>query len=160
MTGRIALLSSRAGSRVVQLTPAPKEVVMQLDTQHWHVGVTYPGYQDGYEDQPFADVDSALDYADQTRDGFREDGHKVTEVDRRDDDKAGVIERYRAADGEGATVAIVVVRPCHKGGCLLDLAITASDRVFRDTSRSRWSPRPSRTWSFSMLSTDARHPAW
>ncbi len=72
---------------------------MQLDTQHWHVGVTYPGYQDGYEDPPFADVDSALDYADQTRDGFREDGHNVTEGDRRDDDKAGVIERYRAADG-------------------------------------------------------------
>jgi hypothetical protein len=118
MTGGITLLPSRIGSRVMLLTPAPKEVVM-LDTQHWHVGVTYPGYQAGYEDQPFADVDGALDYADQTRDGFRKDGYKVTEVDRRDDDKAGVIERYRAADGKGATVAIVVVRPCYKGGCLL-----------------------------------------
>jgi hypothetical protein len=79
-----------------------------------------PRYQDGYVDQPFADVDGALDYADQTRDGFRKDGHKVTEVDRREDDKSGVIERYRAADGEGATVAIVVVRPCYKGRCLLE----------------------------------------
>jgi hypothetical protein len=82
--------------------------------------VTYPGYQDGHEDQPFADVDGALDYADQTRDGLRKEGHRVTEVHRRDDDKAGVIERYRAADGKGATVAIVVVRPCYKAGCLLE----------------------------------------
>ena len=46
---------------------------MRAETQHWHVAVTYFGYRDGYEDQPFGDVDSALDYATQTSDTFRED---------------------------------------------------------------------------------------
>jgi hypothetical protein len=97
-----------------------KEVVMtKLSTQHWHVGVTFPGYRDGYEDQPFEDVDGALDYANQTRDAFRQDGHVVTEVDRPDDDAAGVIQRYRATEEEDETVALVEVRPCHHAGCLL-----------------------------------------
>jgi hypothetical protein len=96
-----------------------KEVaIMQLATQHWHVAVTYPGYEDGYEDQPFEDIDGALDYANQTRDTFREDGHRVTEVDRPDDDVAGVIQRYQATEEEDETVAVVEVRPCHQGGCL------------------------------------------
>jgi hypothetical protein len=94
-----------------------KEVVMKVDAQHWHVAVTYFGYRDGYEDQPFADVDSALDYANQTWDTFREDGLQLTEVDRPDDDRVGVIERYQAEEGE-ATVAVVEVRPCYKEGCL------------------------------------------
>ena len=84
---------------------------MQLDTQHWHVAVTYPGHRDGNEDQPFEDVDRALDYANETWDTFREDGHQVTKVDRPGDDRTGVIERYRAADGKGGTVAVVEVRP-------------------------------------------------
>ena len=29
---------------------------MRVDAQHWHVAVTYFGYRDGYEDQPFGDV--------------------------------------------------------------------------------------------------------
>ena len=90
---------------------------MRAETQHWHVAVVYFGYRDGYEDQPFEDVDSALDYANQTWDAFREDGLQVTEVDSPDDDQAGVIERYRADEGE-ATVAVVEVRPCHEGDCL------------------------------------------
>jgi hypothetical protein len=98
------------------LTPA-KEVVMQAVTQHWHVGVVYFGYRDGYEDQPFEDVESALDYANQTWDTFREDGLQVTEVDSPDDDRAGVIERYRAEEGE-ATIAVVEVKPCHDRSCL------------------------------------------
>jgi hypothetical protein len=92
--------------------------MMQLDTQHWHVAVTYPGYRDGYEDQPFEDVDGALDYANQTRDTFREDGHRVTEVDRSDDDLAGVIQRYQATEEEDETVAVIEVRPCHQRECL------------------------------------------
>src|SRR5437016_2811411 len=95
-----------------------KEVAMQLDTQHWHVAVTYPGHRDGNEDQPFEDVDRALDYANETWDTFREDGHQVTKVDRPGDDRTGVIERYQAADGKGGTVAVVEVRPCYKDGCL------------------------------------------
>jgi hypothetical protein len=103
--------------RVVASDSCAKEVVMRAVTQHWHVAVVYFGYRDGYEDQPFEDVDSALDYANQTWDTFREDGLQVTEVDNPDDDQAGVIERYRADEGE-ATVAVVEVRPCHDRGCL------------------------------------------
>jgi hypothetical protein len=90
----------------------------QLHTQHWHAAVTYPGYQDGYDDRPFEDIDNALDYANQARDAFLEDGHSVTEVDRPEDDVSGVIQRYQAAEEEAATVAAVEVRPCHAGGCL------------------------------------------
>jgi hypothetical protein len=90
----------------------------QLRTQHWHVAVRYPDYQDGYEDQPFEEIDGALDYANETRETFREDGHRVAEVDRPEDDVAGVIQRYQATEEEGATVAIIEVRPCHQEHCL------------------------------------------
>jgi hypothetical protein len=43
----------------------------------------------------------------------------VTEVDRPDDDAAGVIQRYMATEEEDETVALVEVRPCHHAGCLL-----------------------------------------
>jgi hypothetical protein len=96
-----------------------KEVVMMLkQTQHWHVAVMYPGYEDGYENQPFEDIDAALDYANQTRETFRQDGHRVTEVDDPADDAAGVVQRYRATEEEDGTVAVVEVRPCHQRGCL------------------------------------------
>jgi hypothetical protein len=91
---------------------------MQLHTQHWHVGVTYPGYRDGYEDLAFEEIDAALDYANQARDTFREDGHTVTEVDTPEDDVAGVIRRYEATEDKDAMVAVVEVRPCHQIGCL------------------------------------------
>jgi hypothetical protein len=99
--------------------------MMQPHAQHWHVAVTYPEYQDGYEDQPFEDVDVALDYANQTRDTFREDGHRVTEVDRPEDDVSGVIQRYRATEEEDATVATVEVRPCRQAGCLSGRSVDA-----------------------------------
>ncbi len=95
--------------------------MMQLHTHHWHVSVTCPEYRDVCEDQSFEDVDSALDYAGQTRDTFTEDGHTMTEVDRPDDDVSGVIQRYQATE-ETATPALVEVRPCHQAACLPERA--------------------------------------
>lgn len=93
--------------------------MIQLETQHWHVAVTYPAYRHGVEEQPFEDVDSALDYARQTRDTLQSDGHRVTEVDSPEDDVAGVIQSYHASEAAGATVAIVQVRACHREWCRL-----------------------------------------
>jgi hypothetical protein len=127
------------------------EVVMQLGSQHWHVAVTYPGYHDGFEDQPFQNVDSALDYANQTWDTFRQDGHQVTELDRPDDDRTGVIERYLAADREGGTVAVVEVRPCYKDGCL-----SLPSFPFRATAADSWWLRLNR----AMASPQAQLDRW
>lgn len=91
--------------------------MIELQTRHWHVAVTYPTHRDGYEEQPFEDVDTALDYANQTRETLQSDGHQVIEVDSPEDDEAGVIQRYHAHKQEGATVAIVQVRACHREWC-------------------------------------------
>jgi hypothetical protein len=92
-------------------------MMMQLHTHHWHVSITCPEYRECGEDQSFEDVDSALEYADHTRDTLTEDGHTMTEVDRPDDDVSGVIQRYQDTD-EAATPALVEVRPCHQAACL------------------------------------------
>jgi hypothetical protein len=94
-------------------------MMMQLYTHHWHVAVTSPEDCQGCQDQSFEDVDSAVDYANETRDTLAGEGHTMTEVDRPDDDVSGVIQRYQATEEEeDATPALVEVRPCHQAGCL------------------------------------------
>jgi hypothetical protein len=89
---------------------------MQTDLQHWHVAVTYPRHH-RVDETPFEDVDAALENADRAMHSFEGDGLQVAEVEGRDDDQAGVIERYEAAEGK-ATVAVVEVKPCYRRGCL------------------------------------------
>jgi hypothetical protein len=95
----------------------------QLDTQHWHVEMTFPGHRKAYENDSFNDIESAVGYADQARDNLRQSGHQVTEVDRPDDDVAGVVQRYRARSKRGDTAAIIEVRPCYQERCLPDPAL-------------------------------------
>jgi hypothetical protein len=91
---------------------------MQLDTQHWHVAVVYPGHSRSDLDRPFEDIEDALEYADRALERRMGSDHTVTEMDRPDDDRAGVVQRHRAADGVGETIAVVEVRPCFERGCL------------------------------------------
>ena len=90
---------------------------MEQTAQHWHVAVAYPGYPDGDEELAFRHLDHALDYAAQTQDMFRRDGHTVTEVETPSDDRTGVVQRYHVVDQPGGTpVALIEVRACHEPG--------------------------------------------
>ena len=120
--------------------------MMQLHTQHWHVAVTSPEDRQGCQDQSFEDVESAVDYANQTRDTLAEGGHRMTEVDRPDDDVSGVIQRFQATEEVDAKPALVEVRPCHQAGCVPD---EARDNPLRVIDRTL--PPPSGNHPIHML---------
>jgi hypothetical protein len=109
---------------------------MQTNAQHWHVAVTYPSHHRGDDDRPFEDVDAALENADRAMHRLQGDGLSVAEVEGRDDDKAGIIERYEAAEGK-ATVAVVEVRPCYRRGCLPPRAPFRSSSALAGRTGSR-----------------------
>jgi hypothetical protein len=80
---------------------------------HWHVTVTYPGFDDGREDQVFGDLHLALDCANGIRRTLMGSAYdSSTEVTDGRDRQEGVIRRYYVSDEYGAPLAIIEIRSC------------------------------------------------
>jgi hypothetical protein len=80
---------------------------------HWHVTVTYLGFEDGHEERIFGDLHLALDWANDLRRALTDSTHHSwTELADGHDLRKGVIRRYYVSDEYGAPLAIIELRSC------------------------------------------------
>lgn len=90
---------------------------MEASREHYHALARYPGHPDGDEDQAYPDLEAAPAWAEEQARSLRSNGYLVEEIDI-EDDNAGVIREYHAAEADRTPVAILEVRSCREAGHL------------------------------------------
>jgi hypothetical protein len=90
---------------------------MDLSSDHYHATLSYPGYPDADEDEPFADLPGALARAEKQADVLRANSYLVEETDT-GKDEAGLIREYYVGERDGTPIATIEVCRCREAGHL------------------------------------------
>jgi hypothetical protein len=88
-----------------------------LSSDHYHATLSYPGYPDADEDEPFPDLPEALLRAERQAAGLRAHSYLVEETDS-GKDEAGLIREYYVGEPDGTPIATIEVSRCREVGHL------------------------------------------
>jgi hypothetical protein len=88
-----------------------------LSSDHYHATLSYPGYPDADEDEPFPDLPEALLRAERQAAGLRAHSYLVEETDS-GKDEAGLIREYYVGEQDGTPIATIEVSRCREAGHL------------------------------------------
>src|SRR2546430_4115274 len=78
---------------------------MDLSSDHYHATLSYPGYPDADEDEPFADLPGALARAEKQADVLRANSYLAEETDTGKDEAGLIREEYAAERSRTPTAA-------------------------------------------------------